>query len=66
MHLLYRWIGTSKGWKATTLKKEQTEIACFYDLEEAKNDWPVEKLFCVALSYLDCLMVFYEKKQEKR
>lgn len=37
MHLLYRWVGANKGWKATTLEKEQTEIACFYDLEEAKK-----------------------------
>jgi len=37
MNLLYRWVGTSKGWKATTLKTEEQYIKTFWDIEEAKK-----------------------------
>jgi len=37
MNLLYRWIDSSKGWRPTTLKKEEKTIEAFYDIEEAKE-----------------------------
>jgi len=37
VHLLYRYVGQNKGWRASTLEKEKFDISCFYDLEEAKG-----------------------------
>ncbi len=37
MHLLYRWVDDHKGWRSTTLEKEEDIISSFYDLEEAKE-----------------------------
>jgi len=38
MNLLTRWVGTSKGWKATTLEEEKEYISVFYpDIEEVKK-----------------------------
>ena len=37
MNLLYRWIGERRGWRATTLEKEEETILAFYDIEEAKE-----------------------------
>ena len=37
MNLLYRWVDSNRGWKATTFEKEISTISSFYNLEEAKK-----------------------------
>lgn len=37
MDLLYRWVDSNRGWRATDLKKEEKTISTFWDLEEAKK-----------------------------
>ena len=37
MNLLYRWVNEHRGWRPTTLKKEEETILAFYDIEEAKE-----------------------------
>ncbi|MBA7563758.1 hypothetical protein ES695_05530 [Candidatus Atribacteria bacterium 1244-E10-H5-B2] len=37
MDLLYRWIDSGKGWKATTFEKEISTISSFHEIEEAKK-----------------------------
>jgi len=37
MNLLYRWVAEHRGWRSTTLKKEEELISSFHNLEEAKK-----------------------------